>query len=87
MFIALIAVAANTLCAASLICYQRRGSRYRPLMSALAYLLIVCSGGQVIDVLVNHTPVSVWQAGVSVVVAMLVLRARGNVACIVRIVS
>lgn len=87
MLIALIVVAANVATAARLICYQRHGSRYRPVMSVLAYLLIVCAGGQVIDVLVNHSAVSIWQAGMSVVVAALVLRSRGNVACVVRMVS
>ncbi len=87
MLIALIIVAANVLTAARLICYRRCGARYRPFMSTLAYLLIVCSGGQVIDVLVNRAPVSVWDAGFSVAVALLVLRARGNVASIVRVVS
>lgn len=84
--IALIVIVANVLTAGRLICYQRCGARYRPLMSLLAYLLIVCAGGQVIDVLINHSPVSVWQAGMSVVVAALVLRSRGNVACVVRVV-
>jgi len=87
MLIALIVIIANVLTAARLICYQRHGARYRPVMSTLAYLLIVCSGGQVIDVLVNHSPVTVWQAGFSAVVALLVLRARGNVAWVVRVVS
>lgn len=81
-----IAVTANVFTAGRLICYRRGASRYRPSMSALAYLLIVCSGGQAIDVVVNHAPVSLWEAGFSVVVAMLVWRARGNVSCIVRIV-
>lgn len=87
MLIALIVVAANVLIAGRLICYQRHGARYRPVMSILAYLLIVCAGGQVIDVLVNRAPVSIWDAGFAVVVALLVVRARGNVSCIVRTVS
>lgn len=87
MLIASIIVVANILTAARLICYRRCGARYRPLMSLLAYLLIVCAGGQVIDVLVNHAQASLWQAGMSVVVAALVLRSRGNVASVVRVVS
>ncbi|WP_323034255.1 phage holin family protein [Pararhodobacter sp.] len=87
MLIALIVVVANVLTAARLICYQRHGARYRPVMSILAYALIVCSGGQVIDVLINGSPVTIWQAGFSSVVALLVLRARGNVASVVRTVA
>ena len=87
MLIALIFVLANVTTAARLICYQRHGARFRPVISALAYVLIVCSGAQAISVLVNSAPVSMWQAGFAVAVAALVLRARGNVACIARIVS
>lgn len=87
MLIALIFVLANITIAARLICYQRHGSRFRLGISALAYVLIVCAGAQVIDVLFNSALVSAWQAGFSVAAAALVLRARGNVACIARIVS
>lgn len=87
MIVAFLVVAANIVIAARLICYQRHGSRYRWQMSLLAYVLIVCAGGQTIDVLFNGAPASWWQAGISLVVAGLVLRARGNTACIVRMVS
>lgn len=85
--IALIAVLANILTASRLICYRRGCSRYRFGMSALAYMLIVCSGGQAIDIVFNHAHVSVWEAGFAAVIALLVLRARGNVAHIVRVAS
>lgn len=87
MLVIFIVVMANTLTAARLICFQRHGARYRFSMSLLAYLLIVCAGGQVIDVLVNHDPVSVWDAGFSAAIAVLVWRARGNVACMMRALS
>jgi hypothetical protein len=87
MLIALIVVIANALTAGRLILYQRRGARYRPAISLLAYLLMVFAFWQVVDMLIHHFPASMGQAGMSVVVAALVLRARGNVACIVRIVS
>lgn len=82
--VALIAVLANVLTAGRLICYRRGCSRYRPGVSFLAYLLIVCAGGQAIDTLVNGAHVTPWEAGFSAVIAVLVLRARGNVAAIVR---
>lgn len=82
--IALIAVLANVLTAGRLICYRRGPSRYRRGVSALAYVLIVCSGGQAIDTLVNAGRVTPWEAGVATVIAVLVWRARGNVADIVR---
>lgn len=82
--IALLAVLANVLTAARLIAYRRGCARYRPGVSVLAYVLIVCSGGAAIDTAVNGSPVSLWQTGFAVVIAVLVCRARGNVAAIVR---
>lgn len=82
--IALIAVLANILTAGRLICYRRGCSRFRPGVSVLAYVLIVCSGGQAIDTLVNSAYVTPWEAGFAAVIAVLVWRARGNVAAIMR---
>lgn len=82
--IALIVVLANLLTAGRLIFYRRKCSRYRFDMAALAYLLIVCSGGRAIDVVVNSAPVTVWEAGFAAVIALLVWRAKGNVANIMR---
>jgi hypothetical protein len=82
--IALVAVLANVFTAGRLICYRRGCSRYRPGVSALAYVLIVCSGGAAIDTLVNGAHVTAWEAGFAAVIAVLVWRARGNVAAIVR---
>lgn len=84
---ALIAVMANVFTAGRLICYRRGCSRYRPGMSLLAYLLIVCSGGAAIDTLVNGAHVTPWEAGFAVVISALVCRARGNVAHIMRAAS
>ncbi len=84
---AAIVVLANVVTAARLIGYQRRGARYRFWMSLLAYVLIVCAGGQVIDVLINHAQPTGFEAGFSAVIAVLVWRARGNVACIVRMMT
>lgn len=85
--VAAVVVLANLATAARIFGYQRRGSRYRIWAAVLAYLLIACTGGQALDVLFNHVPVTVWQAGVAVVLAALVYRARGNVARIVRLQS
>jgi len=82
--ITLVAVLANVFTAGRLIVYRRAGSRYRPGVSFLAYVLIVCAGGAAIDTLVNGSNVSPWQAGFALVIAVLVCRARGNVAAIVR---
>lgn len=83
-FIALTAVVANFLTAGRLICYRRGASRYRWKVSVVAYLLIVCAGGAAIDTLVNGAHVTKWEAGFAVIIAALVVRAKGNVAAIVR---
>lgn len=83
--VALLFVLANLATVARLVCYRRCGSRYRPGMAWVAYALVVCTGGQVLDVLTRQAVITPWQAGVAVVVALLVWRARGNVAAIVRV--
>lgn len=82
--VAIVVVLANLLTAGRLIFYRRKCSRYRFGMAALAYLLIVCSGGRAIDVVVNSAYVTPWEAGFAAVIAVLVWRARGNVAAIMR---
>lgn len=75
---------ANLISVAVLMCYRRGSSRYKPLMSILAYLLLVSLGGQAIDVSLNAGGASWWDAAVSALVAVVVVRARGNVAAMAR---
>lgn len=85
LIVPLVTAVASTVTACSLLCYRRGSSRYRFWKSALAYALIVCSGGQAIDILVNGAVVTPWDAALSVVIAVMSVRARGNVACFVRV--
>lgn len=78
----LVSVLSNIATATALICFKRGRSSYKPLMSIIAYLLIVFSGGAAIDTMVNGVVITLWEAGFSVIIAMLVLRARGNVSLI-----
>lgn len=80
MLIETIIVLASVLTAGRLICWRRGGCRYRPGVSFLAYLLIVAAGGQAIDIVIAHAPVTVWQAVMSVTVCAIVWRSQGNVA-------
>ena len=64
--------------------YRRGGSRYKPWISILAYLLLVALGGQAIDVSLNAGGASEWDAAVSVLITIMVVRARGNVAAMAR---
>lgn len=87
MLIALIVIAANLITAFRLMCYRRGCARYRPGVSFLAYVLIVCAGGQVIDIMVNLNLPSIWAGGQSVVIAALVWRSKGNLAALTRAIS
>ncbi|MGY6273637.1 phage holin family protein [Achromobacter denitrificans] len=80
MLIETIIVLASVLTAGRLICWRRGRCRYRPGVSFLAYLLIVAAGGQAIDIVIGHAPVTVWQAVMSVTVCAIVWRSQGNVA-------
>jgi len=83
--VALIVIVANAATALRLLTYQRGEARYRWWASLAAYVLIVCTGGEALSVAVNGTPTSIWQAGMSVVLAFLAHPARGNVARIIRV--
>ncbi|WP_080704269.1 phage holin family protein [Bordetella bronchiseptica] len=82
--IAFVIVLANFLTAGRLICWRRGACRYRPGVSVLAYLLIVASGGQAIDVAIGGAPGNLWQAVFSMIVCAIVWRSRGNVAAMGR---
>ncbi|MCY1442434.1 putative 3TM holin [compost metagenome] len=86
-------LAAASVCAAicmRIACYRREGARYRVGVSLLAYLLAVGTGcfslTVVIDVLRGYAhlhTVSPWLLLVLMVVAILIYRAKGNVARII----
>ncbi|MGE8688631.1 MAG: phage holin family protein [Achromobacter sp.] len=78
--VAFLFVVANFATALRLACYRRCGARYRPGMSVVAYLMFVFTGGQALDVITRHSAVSPWQLGLAILLAVLVYRARGNVA-------
>lgn len=83
MIVAIIIAVTSAVTALRLITYNRGNSRYRRPVSIVAYALIVCSGAQAIDVIFNHAQPSVWQAGLSTILMMLVLRSKGNVSCFI----
>lgn len=71
-----------------LITYQPGpGARYRIGVSCCAWLLIACTGGLSIHIVLlgASAHVSVWQLGLLVVLLLVTYRARGNVAQILRI--
>lgn len=83
-----------TMCACASIClrlitYRRApDARYRPWVSACAWLLIVCSGGQAIHIALGHAArgeTTPWQLGILLVLATLLQVARGNLARVLRL--
>lgn len=72
-----------------LITYRRSpDARYRPWVSACAWLLIVCSGGQAIHIALGHAArgeTTPWLLGMLLVLSALLLAARGNLARVLRI--
>lgn len=71
--------------------YRREGARYRAGVSLLAYLLCVGTGCYSLTVYLDmlrghsHATLSPWLLIILLVLAVLVYRARGNVARIIQI--
>ena len=79
-------IAANLISCGRLLSYQRGEGQFKYHFSCLAYVLIVCTGGQVIVAALESASVSLWASILSVVLCTLIVRAKGNVATLVRTV-
>lgn len=85
MLIPIVIVVTSFITALRLITYRKCGeSRYKLNVSLLAYAMIVCSGAQVIDVIFNERYITPWHAGLSTIIMILVLKAKGNVSNIIK---
>ncbi len=78
-------IVANIISCGRLLSYERGGAEFKLHMSWIAYILVVSTGGQAIAAALEPVPVTVWASAISIVLCVLVLRAKGNVASIVRI--
>jgi len=60
---------------------------HRPAVAWCAWVLIISTGGQALQILLqgSRTTVSIWQLGVLLVLLFVTYRARGNVARILRV--
>ncbi|MGS0744008.1 phage holin family protein [Glaciimonas sp. GG7] len=79
--IALICYAATCM---QLLCYRRGLANYRIDLSSIAWLLIALTGSCAIEILLGNTHVSLAQTGIAFTLCVLVRRAKGNVANILR---
>ncbi|MBH9377740.1 phage holin family protein [Pseudomonas aeruginosa] len=71
-----------------LITYRRAGARFRPGVSLCAYLLALCTGCQALGIvagLYRAEHLSPWMRGVLLVLLVLLLQARGNLARVLRL--
>jgi hypothetical protein len=67
-----------------LLTYQRGLSNYKLTMSLVAWCLIVFTGTSALEIIFHPTKIYAGTAGIAVTLMVLVWRARGNVAHILR---
>ena len=67
-----------------LLCYRRGLANHRLHISLLAWLLIVATGTSALEILLGHGHPSFGQTAIALTLCVLVHRAQGNVANIIR---
>jgi len=85
--IALLLFATNAITGVRLFLYRREGARYRPIVSIAAWLLIVSTGSTALGIALGQYPpgdIHLGDIGIALVLCVLSLTARGNVAAILR---
>lgn len=80
----MITALAYFIAAVRLLCFSRHGYRYRWGMSLLATVLIGTLLCGALDIILNAAKVTLWQAVLAVLICILVVRSRGNVASLMR---
>ena len=87
---ALLVLVCHSATALRLFFYQRHThygtANYQLHFSLLAWLLIVCTGTRALDVVLHFENIAITpdQAGISLLLCVLVYRAKGNVAALLR---
>lgn len=77
---AVIALGAYMVTIAALLLYRRDGAAHCHQSSWLAWLLLVIAGGSAIELLVYAGRVGPFEAGRAALLAVFIVRTRGNVA-------
>ena len=80
----LIAVLSYATTCLRLLCYRRGYANYRIHISLVAWLLIVFTGTCALEIVLGTARTSFGQAGIAFTLCVLVYRAQGNVANIIR---
>lgn len=79
-----IALAAYMVTIAALLLYRRDGADHCHHASWLAWLLLVVAGGSAIELLVYAGTTGPFEAGRAALLALLIVRTRGNVGRLLR---
>lgn len=79
-----ITLAAYLLGGLRLICYQRNGARYRRLISLVATAIVAACLCGAVEILFYHQQPSPSQTVLAVVICLLCVRSRGNLAHLFR---
>lgn len=80
MLFQLVALIAYLFCGLRIICFDSNGHRHRQGYSLLATVLIASFMGQSVHILFFKDPVTVWDAVFAALLAVIIYRAKGNVA-------
>ncbi|WP_419819916.1 phage holin family protein [Acinetobacter sp.] len=75
-----VALIAYMICGFRIICFNSEGLRHRQGYSILAAILIGSFIGQSVHILFFKDPVTLWDAVFAVLLAVLIIKAKGNVA-------
>lgn len=75
-----IAIVAYLLCGIRIVCFNRNDTDFHRGYSFLATLLIASFMGQAVHILFFKDPVTLWDAIFALLLAVLICRAKGNVA-------
>jgi len=78
------ALMSYVICCIQLLCYQRGMANYRFHVSFMAWLLIVFTGTSALEILLGTAHSSFGETGIALTLCVLVYRAQGNVASIIR---
>lgn len=78
--LAILTFSAYLVAALALIAYRKNGARHRHAVSWIAWALLVVIGGSAIELALTARPVTAFEAGRALLIAVFVCATRGNVA-------
>lgn len=80
LFFQIVALIAYMICGLRIICFDAQGLKHRRGYSVIATILIAAFMGQSVHILFFKDPVTLWDAIFAILLAVLILRTKGNVA-------